>query len=477
MISDAQKYGFDLTRKVFDPAEVQFTPGERSMIAWITTDTLDHEHDVVVSSGVDYTSVFLGDSPGRGNPAVLACHDQGRWPVGQCKWIKLKRNAGFTGLYAKTVLDDDPDAEVVWGKIRSGSLRGVSIGFKPPDDMRPGEWGPPTREELARRPDWAGAKRVIRRSVLLEYSICALPMNPRALVAAVNKGVHRPVFILMNHERCAMPDAITTNTNGDEMGMVTEGMHARCLNAGGCGIVTNIHKCGEHGGMTATPSAPVAELDLHEPGCAPTGLTKCFRIKDLVPFGEANSAADETSAKALAEGSGCAGGYMTKPTAQGDFGDDADDRTPTKLADLRRGDHVHIDGGGHKGFGQVVSVHKDGDFVPDTDQHVIGTEDHPAARVRRFQRRNDGYAKTNTYTAHPFEHLTKADPPKLSKGSDNPPRHSGSKSSLGPARAALPPLVPMTDDQVASARMHELLSSSALEMCVSEALDKRLGHV
>lgn len=185
---------FALTRKVFEPIETQFTPGERSMVAWISTDCVDHERDVVVSAGVDYKTYFLGKSPEEGNPCVLAFHDLGRWPLGRCEWVKIKQSREFNGLYAKTLFDDDPETEAVWRKIKSGSLRGISIGFRPPDDLKPGEWGPPTREELLRRPDWNGAERIIRRCILLEYSICSLPMNPRALVAAVNKGVHRPVF-------------------------------------------------------------------------------------------------------------------------------------------------------------------------------------------------------------------------------------------------------------------------------------------
>lgn len=183
--------GLVLTRKIFDPVETHFTPGERSMVAWITTDCVDHERDVVVASGVDYKTFFLGKTADAGNPCVFAVHDYGRWPLGKCEWIKAKHSGSFNGLYAKTLLDEDPEAEAVWRKIKSRTLRGISIGFRPPEDMKASEWGPPTREELARRPDWKGAQRVIRRCVLLEYSVCGLPMNPQALVTAISKGTHR----------------------------------------------------------------------------------------------------------------------------------------------------------------------------------------------------------------------------------------------------------------------------------------------
>ncbi|WP_406699245.1 hypothetical protein V5E97_10245 [Singulisphaera sp. Ch08] len=114
---------FTLTRKVFEPVETHFTPGERSMVAWISTDCVDHERDVVVSSGVDYKSFFLGRTPEEGNPCVLAFHDYGRWPLGRCEWVKIKQSREFNGLYAKTILDDDPETEAVWRKIKSRSLR------------------------------------------------------------------------------------------------------------------------------------------------------------------------------------------------------------------------------------------------------------------------------------------------------------------------------------------------------------------
>lgn len=33
-----QEQGLTLTRKVFEPVENHFTPGERSMVSWISTD-------------------------------------------------------------------------------------------------------------------------------------------------------------------------------------------------------------------------------------------------------------------------------------------------------------------------------------------------------------------------------------------------------------------------------------------------------
>jgi hypothetical protein len=189
------------TCKHFTPAEINFTPGERSFVAWISMDVVDNEGDVVVPSGVDFESVYMGvkgDPRRPGNPVVMAVHDYQRWPLGTCEWIKVARPSkrlNFSGLYSKTLIDEDPDALKVFGMIQRRVVRGISIGFRPPENFQPGEWGPPTRAELLARPDWATARRVIRRCVLLEYSVVPIPMNQGALIVAVSKGLELPAYL------------------------------------------------------------------------------------------------------------------------------------------------------------------------------------------------------------------------------------------------------------------------------------------
>lgn len=174
-------------------ADVQLLPGERPALFWITTDTPDHELDVVVPGGVDYRSLYWDPARPNGcNPVVMALHDLGKWPVAKTEYIGQRSGDGFTGLVAKFVFDDDPDAEIVWKKVRGRSLRATSIGFKAPPGMHPSEWGAPTREELRRNPHWAGARRVIRRCLLFEVSVVGVPMNANCLAIAVSKGLVRP---------------------------------------------------------------------------------------------------------------------------------------------------------------------------------------------------------------------------------------------------------------------------------------------
>lgn len=180
----------DVLIKAFNPAETNFTPGESSDVSWITTDIVDNEGEVVVVKGIDYQSVFMK------NPVVMACHQLNRWPVGLCQWIKPAKGAGFTGLCAKTMYDEqDEDAVKLYGLVKRGLARGKSISFRPPTDFQPGDWGPPTPEELRSRPDWKGARRIIRRCVMFEYSVCPIPMNQEALTIAVSKGLALPSFL------------------------------------------------------------------------------------------------------------------------------------------------------------------------------------------------------------------------------------------------------------------------------------------
>lgn len=176
-----------LITKYFTADEINFTPGERSFVAWISVEVVDREGDVVVAKGIDFAEYMT-------NPVVVAIHNYGKWPLGQAEWLKVKTSPKWTGLYGKANVDDDEDSEVVWKKIQGRSVRSVSIGFLQPDNAAKGEWGPPTPEEVRRNPHWAGAKRVIRRCKMVEFSVCPIGMNPAALIEAVSKGLHKPQF-------------------------------------------------------------------------------------------------------------------------------------------------------------------------------------------------------------------------------------------------------------------------------------------
>jgi hypothetical protein len=61
-------------------------------------------------------------------------------------------------------------------------MAGKSIGFLTTEAHSP------TDDEVRKRPEFANVRRIIDEWVLLEYACCWQPMNPEALVEAVNKS-------------------------------------------------------------------------------------------------------------------------------------------------------------------------------------------------------------------------------------------------------------------------------------------------
>jgi len=389
-------------------AEVNLSPGEASFVAWITLDAVDNEADVVIAAGVDWKSVFMGvpgDPAHPGNPVVLAGHDVAKWPLGRCEWIKLAKPGGrstFSGLYAKTLVDEDPEALRVFGMIQRRMLRGISIRFRPPDDFRPGEWGPPTAEELRQRPDWKTARRIIRRCVLLEYSICSLGMNQAAVIEAVSKGMELPSFLktTLTTEAPTMADQHQEpGAPGHDDTPFAPGDHVRHMPSGACGEFKAMHDGGEvpddvedeRGDGDEAKAAPAALVDLHDDDHKPTGVVKCYGMKDLadgdgpgvVDVPEAQQGASE---KALAESSGTAGGYAAKPEVETKDDGDMDDMTEGMPPPIRKGDRVSFaKGATHPaGVGIVKSIHRSG-MVPGCVNEAEASEDAPHARVKMYK--------------------------------------------------------------------------------------------
>ncbi|OWK46612.1 hypothetical protein FRUB_00311 [Fimbriiglobus ruber] len=103
-------------------------------------------------------------------------------PCGLCKWTR----PDASGLFAKTFFPPRPNEyqgewlpDFVFGLVAASVLKGFSIGFLPV------EIRDPTPEEVTKFPD---LQRVITKSLLLEYSVVAVPANPLALVDVVGKG-------------------------------------------------------------------------------------------------------------------------------------------------------------------------------------------------------------------------------------------------------------------------------------------------
>jgi hypothetical protein len=109
--------------------------------------------------------------------------------VGRSLWRKKIKDGARRGVKAKTIYptkpDDGTDAwapDSAWGLVKASLMVGKSIGFLTVKSRAP------TEEEIQRKPEWAGVRRIVEEWILLEYACCWLPMNPEALVEAVSKS-------------------------------------------------------------------------------------------------------------------------------------------------------------------------------------------------------------------------------------------------------------------------------------------------
>jgi len=153
-------------RRIFKEftAKAQALDGRRVRFV-ITTSTPDREGDVVAADGVETTG-FMS------NPVVLFAHDYHSLPIGRC--VDLTREP--TRLLATiefAAADLNPMAEQIYGLVKAGYLRAVSIGF------RPLEW---TYDEQR------GGVNFVKVE-LLEISVVPVPANAEALQAASARGI------------------------------------------------------------------------------------------------------------------------------------------------------------------------------------------------------------------------------------------------------------------------------------------------
>src|SRR5262249_41948413 len=158
------------------------TTGDRSDVSWITVQETDYEGELIIAKGVM-------DEIYRMNPIVAMNHRYDLPAAGRSIWRKSARNGELEGIKAKTLYPARPAylapegewaPDSVWEMIKAGLLLGKSVGIVPVEVREP------TPEEEARHP---GVKQVIARSQLIEYSVCAVPVQKLALVESVSKSV------------------------------------------------------------------------------------------------------------------------------------------------------------------------------------------------------------------------------------------------------------------------------------------------
>jgi hypothetical protein len=172
-------------------ASVEIAAEDRTEVSKITTEAVDRDREIVVAKGIDLAAF-------RSNPVVLLNHNWTGLPLGKALWVKNEGN----GLSAKTQYAKRPQdhtgewvPESVYSLIKQDMLPGKSIGFLPLEAR------PPEKAEIAQRPELKDVRRIITKSILLEYSVVGIPSNPEALVTikgfpALAKALDLPVLDL-----------------------------------------------------------------------------------------------------------------------------------------------------------------------------------------------------------------------------------------------------------------------------------------
>src|SRR5438128_3690006 len=110
----------DALTKFFAVEKAEVNEEERTITAYITTETMDRDREVVLASGGDLNNY-------RKNPVVLWAHDSHGTPVAKNLWIRSDNQ----GLLAKTQYAKTAKAEEIWQLRKGGFLKGYSIGFVP----------------------------------------------------------------------------------------------------------------------------------------------------------------------------------------------------------------------------------------------------------------------------------------------------------------------------------------------------------
>ncbi len=141
---------------------------ERTVIAVISTDTIDRDGEVLVPKGVQVENF-------EKNPVIPWSHNSSLPPIGKALWIKK----GTKRILAKVKFATTDRAEEVWQLFKGKFLRAFSVGFMPLEGHRP------TPDDIKANPMLAEARFIITKWELLEFSPVTIPANPEALAQAV----------------------------------------------------------------------------------------------------------------------------------------------------------------------------------------------------------------------------------------------------------------------------------------------------
>tara|TARA_R110000803_G_scaffold179756_2_gene242152 strand:+ start:528 stop:1214 length:687 start_codon:yes stop_codon:yes gene_type:complete len=150
----------------------------RTIVARISTTSVDREGDVVLPSGLKLTDY-------KKNPVVLLNHDNGSLPIGRALSVKRTSDAVIAKVqFAERPPEHPITAEwipdTILSLFKQKILRAFSVGFMP-TDMR-------DATDKDRKKYGEAANRIITQWDLMEFSVVPVPANQDALAVEVAKS-------------------------------------------------------------------------------------------------------------------------------------------------------------------------------------------------------------------------------------------------------------------------------------------------
>ena len=171
---------------------------KRSVVAYITTDRIDEEGEIVVPEGIDFSRF-------KKTGTVFYNHDYAK-PCGVCTSIQHTEK----GIVATTQFPERPAgyegswlADEVFAMFASDPpiVKSFSIGFAYMQVRQP------TKKDYERYGS-EEIKRIVSKSRMLEYSVAPLPMNEDALAIRVAKQLKNDGSVA---DQCQCPQASCLN--------------------------------------------------------------------------------------------------------------------------------------------------------------------------------------------------------------------------------------------------------------------------
>lgn len=148
-----------MNNKQFTKATIKESPNDKGEIVFTaSTASVDRESDIINPDG------WMLENFKDGGP-LLWGHDQSKLPIGRVLWVKVDSGklVGKAKFNGQTQLSTDVEK-----LVRSGDLKGLSVGFRPMDMKMNNEGG-----------------RTFTKQELLEISVVNVPANPDAIIHTI----------------------------------------------------------------------------------------------------------------------------------------------------------------------------------------------------------------------------------------------------------------------------------------------------